>query len=160
MLADEGICKPINREILPPYLDCFPESCDPMFPIDNFQSTAVSTNVSTDVSPLSADLRDDFDLKQCSFLRLHSENTEFPMLASGAPVFRRGAVSAELRRGEKENEEKVRKEMAEAEGRTLYKRKGKKVLPVDVGYDDGEKLKGDAEWREKRKEKEWYEAGG
>ena len=47
-----------------------------MFPID-FQNTPVATNVSTDVSPVSADLRDDFDFKQCSFLRLRSENTEF-----------------------------------------------------------------------------------
>ena len=40
------------------------------------------------------------------------------MLASGAPGFRRGEASEELRRGEKENEDKVRKELAEAEGRT------------------------------------------
>ena len=126
-----------------------------MFPTD-FQNTAVST----DVSPLSADMCDDLDFKQCSFLRLCSENKEFPMLASRVPVFRRGEASAELRRGEKENEEKVRREMAEAEGRTLYKRKGKKVLLADVGYDNEEKPKGDVEWREKRKEKEWYEAGG
>ena len=106
--------------------------------LTDFQNTAVST----DVSPLSADLCDDLDFKQCSFLHLHSENMEFPMLASGAPVFRRGEASVELRRGEKENEEKVRKEIAEAEGRTLYKRKGKKVLPADVGYDNGEKPKG------------------
>ena len=65
-----------------------------------------------------------------------------------------------MRRGEKANEERVRKEMAAAEGRTLYKRKGKKVWPADVWYNNGEKPKGDAEWREKRKEKEWYEAGG
>ena len=44
----------------------------------------------------------------------------------------------------------------EAEGRMLYKRKRKKLLPADVGYDNGEKPKGDAEWRKKRKEKEWY----
>ena len=75
-------------------------------------------------------------------------------MASGAPVFRRGEASAELRSGEKKYEEKLRKEMAEAEGRTLYKRKGKKVLPAGVGYDNGAKPKGDAEWREKRKEKE------
>ena len=112
-----------------------------MFPID-FQNSRVSTNVSTNVSLLSADLRNDFDFKQCSFLRLRSANTEFPMLASGAPVFRRGEASAELRRGEKENEERVRREMAEAEGRTLYKRKGKKVLPADVGYDNGKNQRG------------------
>ena len=44
--------------------------------------------------------------------------------------------------------------MAEAEGRTLNKREGKKVLTADVGYDNGEKSNGDAEWKEKRKEKE------
>ena len=131
-----------------------------MFPIDDFHNTAVSSNVSTDVSPLSADLRDDFDFKQCSFLRLHSENTEIPMLASGVPLFQRGEASAEQRRRKKENEEKVRKEMAKAEEKTLYKRKGNKVLPADLRYDNGKKPKGAAEWRETRKEKEWYKAGG
>ena len=62
-LADDEICEPTNREILPTYLDCFPASCDPMFPIIDFQNTGVSSNVSTDVSPLSAELRDDFDFK-------------------------------------------------------------------------------------------------
>ena len=52
-----------------------------MFPID-FQNTRVST----DLSPLSANLRDDFDFKQCSFLSLHSD-TAISMLESGAPVF-------------------------------------------------------------------------
>ena len=47
----------------------------------------VFTNVSTDVSPLSADLCDDFDFKQCSFLRMRPEKLENPMLASGVPVF-------------------------------------------------------------------------
>ena len=148
----------IKREILPTYLDCFPASCDPMSSINDFHG--ISTDISTDVSHLSADLLDDFDFKQCSFLRLRSERVGNSMLASGAPVFRRGEASAELRRGEIVNEEKVRREMAEAEGRTLYKRKGKKVLPADVGYDNGEKPKGDAEWRIKRKEKDCYEAGG
>ena len=37
-----------------------------------------------------------------------------------------------------------------AEGRTLYKKKGKKVRPVDVGYDNRERPAGDIEWRTKR----------
>ena len=59
-----------------------------MSSINDFQG--VSTNVSNAVSPLSADLCDDFDFKQYSFLRLRSEKLENPMLASGAPVFEWG----------------------------------------------------------------------
>ena len=116
--ADEGICELIKREILHTYLDCFPASCDPMFPIDDFQNTVVST----DVSPLSVDLHDNLDFKQCSFLRLRSD-TEISMLASGAPVFQMGEASAELRRGEKENEKRLEKRwQKQKEGRCTRER--------------------------------------
>ena len=58
-----------------------------------------------------------------------------------------------------EIEKRKRKEVL-VEGRTLYKKKGVNVLPADVGYDCGEKPGGDEAWREKRKQGEWYEAGG
>ena len=45
-------------------------------------------------------------------------------------------------------------------GRTLCKRKGRKIRPPDVGYGKGEKPKGDEKWRKRRKEKGIYEEGG
>jgi len=81
-------------------------------------------------------------------------------LASGVPNFPKGEAWAELKRLARVDEEKRWREHEVGEGRTLYKKKGVKVLPADVGYDCGEKPGGDDKWRKKRMETEWYEAGG
>ena len=79
---------------------------------------------------------------------------------SGAPFLRRGQAWAELRRLIIMAKRKGIRCGESAEGRTLYKRKGKKVRPAEVGYENGEKPKGDEEWRKRRKEKKIYEKGG
>ena len=105
-----------------------------------------------------------YDELKCNFLRFGGGGgISFPLSvqdASGAPFLRRGEAWAELRRlirmgkaGSMGNGELV-------EGRTLYKRKGRKVRPADVGYGNGEKPRGDDEWRRRRKEKEIYKEGG
>ena len=105
-----------------------------------------------------------YDELRCNHLRFGGgDSITFPLLleeASGAPFLRRWEAWAELRRqiiiesaGGIGHGELV-------EGRTLYKRKGRKVWPANMGYGNGEKSKGDDEWRKRRKEKEIYEERG
>src|SRR5436853_7265431 len=77
--------------------------------------------------------------------------------ARGQPNFGGGEVIRELRRRWKEiwrarKEEEVRDRLGSKRGdniRTLYQRKGVKVVPVDEGHAAGEKPAGEAGWRER-----------
>ena len=114
-------------------------------------------------SPWSRTLCFDDGLR-CNSLGFHQGfRATFPWSleeASGAPFLRRGEAWTELRRLIRMEKGKGMRCGELAESRALYKRKGKKVRPVEVGYDNGEKPKGDAEWRKRRKEEEIYEEGG
>ena len=105
-----------------------------------------------------------YDELRCNFLRFEGGfGVTFPLSqeeASGAPFLRRGEAWAELRRLIRIEKAKGMRCGELAEGRTLYKKKGKKVRPADVGYGYGEKPEGDGEWRNRRKAKEIYEESG
>ena len=132
-------------------------------PIHTYQDPSLISSASFVSIPWSRSLFF-YDELKCNFLRFGGGGgISFPLSvqeASGAPFLQRGEAWAELRRlirmgkaGSMGNGELV-------EGRTLYKRKGRKVRPADVGYGNGEKPRGDDEWRKRRKEKEIYEEGG
>ena len=100
---------------------------------------------------------------KCYFLHVDGNfEPTFPISleeVSGAPVLRRGEAWAEFRRLLRIEKAKSLRSRHLANGRTLYKRKGKKIQPADVGYENGEKPGGDVEWRQQGIEKEVYQAG-